>query len=150
MPNPDEPRAFWSFVASLRVTAANVERAREAFAASGIDRKWTEAGLAQGYAAAWGRWIWPTGLIGPMRPMAHGFTLSITRGLVASAPDLARFSIALDDGRLLSEASKAEAWRRPLARDGTLLPYALGWFFQHVRGLQVVWHYGHGFESSSP
>jgi hypothetical protein len=93
-PNPDEPRAFWSFVASLRVTAADVERAREAFAASGIDRKWTEAGLAQGYAAAGGRWIWPTGLIGPMRPMAHGFTLSTTGGLVASAPDVARFSIA--------------------------------------------------------
>jgi CubicO group peptidase (beta-lactamase class C family) len=81
--------------------------------------------------------------------MAHGFTLSTTGGLVASAPDVARFSIALADGRLLSEASKAEAWRRPLAPDGTLLPYALGWFLQHVRGLQVVWHYGHGFESSS-
>jgi CubicO group peptidase (beta-lactamase class C family) len=33
-PIPDEPRAFWSFVASRRVTAADVERAREAFVAS--------------------------------------------------------------------------------------------------------------------
>ena len=117
--------------------------------ASGIEREPIEAGLAQGYARAWGRWIWPTGLIGPMRAMRHGFTLSATAGLVASAPDVARFSIALDEGRLLNETSRARAWEPPLAPDGRRLPYALGWFVQQSRGHKIVWHYGHGLESSS-
>jgi CubicO group peptidase (beta-lactamase class C family) len=148
-PNPGEPRAFWSLVASVNVTQTDVETSRAAFAASGLEREPIETELAQGYARAWGRWLWPTGLVGPMRPMAHGFTLSTTSGLVSSAPDVARFSVALDQGRLLTEASKAQAWRRPFAPDGTSLPYGLGWFVQHTRGRQIVWHYGHGLESSS-
>jgi len=148
-PNPGDPHEFWSLVASLTVSSADIERGRAAFAASGIEREPIEAALAQGYARAWGRWIWPTGVIGPMRAMPHGFTLSATAGLVASAPDVARFSMALDQGRLLNEASRARAWEPPLAPNGRPLPYAFGWFVQELRGHKVVWHYGHGFESSS-
>jgi CubicO group peptidase (beta-lactamase class C family) len=148
-PNPGEPRAFWSLVASLRLAADEVERGRAAFAASGVDREPIEAALAQGYARAWGRWVWPSGLLGPMRAMPHGFLVSATAGVVASAPDVARFSIALDDGRLLSDSMRARAWRSPVAPDGRSLPYALGWFVQETRGCKVVWHYGHGLESSS-
>src|SRR6185369_15607809 len=117
-PNPGEPHEFWSLVASLTLTSEDIQRGRDACVASGIEREPIEAGLAQGYARAWGRWIWPTGLIGPMRAMPHGFTLSATGGLVASAPDVARFSIALDQGRLLNETSRARAWEPPLAPDG--------------------------------
>jgi CubicO group peptidase (beta-lactamase class C family) len=148
-PNPGEPRAFWSLVASLRLTPGEVERGRAAFAAAGIDRKPIEAALAQGYARAWGRSVWPSGLFGPMRPLPHGFLLSATSGLVASAPDVARFSIALDDGRLLTDTMRARAWQPPIAPDGRSLPYALGWFVQKSRGCKIVWHYGHGLESSS-
>jgi CubicO group peptidase (beta-lactamase class C family) len=148
-PYPGDPQEFWSLIASVHVTAADVERSRASFAATGIDRGPIDAALAQGYTRAWGRSLWPSGLLGPMRPIAHGFTLSATAGLVASAPDVARFSIALDQGRLLNEATQAEAWRRPVAPDGTRLPYALGWFVQDVAGQQVVWHYGHALESSS-
>lgn len=148
-PNPDEPRGFWSLVASLRLSPEDVEQGRAVFAASGIPRAPIEAALAQGYARAWGRWIWPSGLIGPMRPMPHGFTLSTTSGLVASAPDVARFSIALDQGGLLNETTRAWAWTAPLAPDGKPLPYGLGWFVQQHRGYKIVWHYGHGLESSS-
>ena len=148
-PNPADPRGFWSLVASMDVTPADVQRARADFAASGIDRTFIETGLAQGYAPAWGRWIWPSGLAGPMRPMPHGFALSTTAGLVASAPDVVRFSIALDQGLLLDAASKALAWKRALAAGGAPLPYALGWFVQDVGRRRVVWHYGQGLESSS-
>jgi len=148
-PNPGEPRPFWSLFTSVAVSPQDVERSRAAFMASGADRKSIEAGLAQGYARAWGRWIWPTGLVGPMRAMPHGFTLSTTSGLMASATDVTRFSIALDQGLLLDDRMRAEAWKRPLGLDGTPLPYALGWFVQDIRGRQVVWHYGHGLESSS-
>lgn len=148
-PNPGEPRAFWSLVASVDVTPEDVERERAAFAASGVDRERVEAALAQGYARAWGQWIWPTGLLGPMRPMAHGFTLSTTGGLVASAPDVTRFSIALDQGVLLNQGSRALAWEPRRGPDGALMPYALGWFVQEVQGRKVVWHYVHGLESST-
>jgi CubicO group peptidase (beta-lactamase class C family) len=148
-PNPGDPREFWSLVASLRLSAGDTERARAAFAASGLDRGPIEGALAQGYARAWGRWIWPTGLLGPMRPMPHGFTLSTTGGLVASAPDVARFSMAIDDGRLLKETTRALAWQPARSADGTPLPYALGWFVQQHQGRTLVWHYGHGLESSS-
>lgn len=148
-PNPGDPHAFWSVVASVEVTPADVESARAVFAATGIDRGPIEAALAQGYARAWGRSIWPTGLSGPMRPMPHGFTVSTTAGVVASAPDLARFSIALDQGRLLKGETGRLAWTPPLAPDGKRLPYALGWFVQEIDGRTIVWHYGHGLESSA-
>jgi CubicO group peptidase (beta-lactamase class C family) len=148
-PNPGDPRGFWSLFVSLAPTSEDIERGRAVFAASGLDRGPIEAALAQGYARAWGRWIWPTGLIGPMRPMPHGFTLSATGGLVASAPDVARLSIALDQGRLLSQTTRTRAWTAAVDPDGRTLPSALGWFIQESRGHRLVWHYGHGLESSS-
>jgi CubicO group peptidase (beta-lactamase class C family) len=148
-PNPGNPRGFRSLFVSLDVSAEDVARARSEFAASGFDRRQIDSALAQGYARSWGRWIWPTGLFGPMRPRPHGFTLSATGGLTASAPDVARFSIALDEGRLLSDAMRTRAWTTASATDGRPLPYALGWFVQQSRGRSLVWHYGHGLESSS-
>lgn len=148
-PNPGDPRGFRSLVGSLTVSREDVERARAVFDMAGLARGPIEAALAQGYARAWGRRIWPSGLVGPMRPMPHGFTLSATGGLVASAPDVAAFSMALDQGRLLTDSSRARAWTPPVAPDGRTLPYALGWFVQEARGYRLVWHYGHGFESSS-
>ncbi len=148
-PNPGDPHGFWSLFASLDVSVSDVARARAEFAASGVKRRQIEAAQAQGYARSWGRWIWPTGLVGPMRPLPHGFTLSATSGLAASAPDVARFSMALDQGRLLSDAMRARAWTPPSASDGQPLPYALGWFVQKNRQYDLVWHYGHGLESSS-
>ena len=148
-PNPEDPHGFWSLLASLTVGAQDVEQARAVFAASGLERAPVEAALAQGYARAWGRWIWPTGLLGPMQSLPHGFTLSATSGLVASANDVVRFSMGLDQGRLLTQSARAEAWHVAVAPDGRSLPYALGWFVQNARGHRLVWHYGHGLESSS-
>ena len=37
----------------------------------------------------------------------------------------------------------------PWSADGKPLPYALGWFVQKNRGYELLWHYGHGLESSS-
>jgi CubicO group peptidase (beta-lactamase class C family) len=148
-PNPGDPHGVRSLLLSLDVNREDIEHARKDFAASGLERRPIEAALAQGYARSWGRWVWPTGLFGPMRPLAHGFTLSATSGLAASAPDVARFSMALDDGRLLSDEMRARSWTAPSASDGKPLPYALGWFVQKNRGNKLVWHYGHGLESSS-
>lgn len=63
-------------------------------------------------------------------------------GVVSTAMDLARFDLALDDGRLLSEASRAEMWRPGRSPSGDVLPYGIGWFVQEVDGRRVVWHAG--------
>jgi hypothetical protein len=141
--------AVLSLVVSLRLSPEDIEEGRAVFAASGIARAPIEATLAQGYLWAWGRWIRPSGLTGPMRPMPHGLTLFPTSGLIASAPDVARFSIELDQGGLLNQTTRALAWTAPLAPDGNPLPYGLGWFVQQHRGYKIVGRYGDGLESSS-
>lgn len=55
--------------------------------------------------------------------------------------DLARFDLALDEGKLLSPASREAMWT-PRVVDGRPLPYALGWFVEELAGRKVLWHYG--------
>lgn len=63
-------------------------------------------------------------------------------GVVSTVVDLARFDLALDEGRLLTEASKAEMWRPGRSASGAALPYGIGWFAQEVDGRRAVWHTG--------
>jgi CubicO group peptidase (beta-lactamase class C family) len=63
-------------------------------------------------------------------------------GLVSTAADMARFSIALDDGRLLQERSVERMFSPAVSPAGAPLPYALGWFVQEVNGRKLAWHYG--------
>lgn len=63
-------------------------------------------------------------------------------GVIASAMDLARFDIALSEGRLLSDASRALMWEPTRATDGSPLPYGIGWFVSSWRGHRVAWHTG--------
>lgn len=63
-------------------------------------------------------------------------------GVISTVADLARFDIALDEGRLISEASKAEMWRAGRSPSGAVLPYGIGWYVQQVDGRRAVWHTG--------
>jgi len=63
-------------------------------------------------------------------------------GVVSTVTDLARFDLALDGGRLLTEASRAQMWRAGCSSSGAVLPYGIGWFVQRVEGRRVVWHSG--------
>jgi CubicO group peptidase (beta-lactamase class C family) len=132
----------------LEETAPNPE-AESAFAASGLDREAIERQMAAGYAPAWGRGFWPSGLAGPIRPMEHPTSFHPAAGLVSSAIDIARFSIAFDEGKLLSEPMRELALRPIVTPSGERLPYTLGWFVQEHRGVTLVWHYGHWFSSSA-
>ena len=120
-PNPREvDRAACMAQISLRLLGAcgteqQAERARATSGASGLDRGSLDAKLAIGYARQWGRQLWPAGLAGPMRPEQHLTDLFASAGLVASAGDVARFSMALDEGRLL-KASTLERAYVPRAR----------------------------------
>lgn len=63
-------------------------------------------------------------------------------GVVSTVLDLARFDIALDDGRLISAASREEMWRPGRSPSGAVLPYGIGWYTEQVDGRRVVWHTG--------
>jgi CubicO group peptidase (beta-lactamase class C family) len=56
--------------------------------------------------------------------------------------DLARFDIALTQGRLLSPAFREQMWTPGRTPSGDVLPYGLGWFVADVAGRRLVWHTG--------
>src|SRR5262249_1393473 len=109
------------------------------FEQSGLDYKTLEGPLAMGYRR---------NDQGEMVPMAHPTYLFASAGLVASAPDVAGFSIALDQGRLLKPDTLTRAWTRGRLQSGAEFPYGLGWFVQTYQGMKLVWHFGQGYESS--
>jgi CubicO group peptidase (beta-lactamase class C family) len=63
-------------------------------------------------------------------------------GVIASAMDLARFDIALTQGRLLSPASLRTMWTPGRSPAGAVLPYGLGWFIAAPAGERLIWHTG--------
>jgi CubicO group peptidase (beta-lactamase class C family) len=133
----------------LGQTAPNPHDAGGALANAGLERAPIERKLVKEYARAWGRTLWPSGLFGPMREIAPPTSFHAAAGLVASAPDVARFSTALDSGELLGEEMHDLSMRPVVTPSGEVLPYAHGWFVQEHEGLTLVWHHGHWFGSSS-
>jgi CubicO group peptidase (beta-lactamase class C family) len=111
------------------------------FEYSGLDYKTLEEPLAMGYQRS--------AVTGMMEPTPHPTYLFAAAGLVASAPDVARFSIALDRGILLKDSTRALAWTPGRLSSSIECPYGLGWFVQSIHGTKVVWHFGHNPESSS-
>lgn len=63
-------------------------------------------------------------------------------GVISTAMDLARFDIALDQGRLISTASRAAMWSAGRSPSGSALPYGLGWFVQDFGDEKLLWHTG--------
>lgn len=68
--------------------------------------------------------------------------LNASSGIIASALDLARFSIALDQGEILSAQMREVMWTPPKDLDGQASPYAYGWYVQNWQGHRLVWHGG--------
>ena len=91
-----------------------------------------------------------------MRRMARGYELrgsdvvqvelpryfGTAAGLVASAEDYANYSIAIDQGRFLSEETWDSVFTPAVSNGGVTLPYALGWFIYRYQGVELQWHYG--------
>lgn len=68
--------------------------------------------------------------------------MNASSGIIASARSLADYSLALDQGRILSPALRATMWTPPTDPDGKPAGYAYGWWTQSWRGQQLVWHGG--------
>lgn len=68
--------------------------------------------------------------------------LNASSGIIASALDLADYSMALDQGKILPTALVERMWTPPLDVDGQPAPYAYGWYVQDWQGHRLVWHGG--------
>jgi len=73
------------------------------------------------------------------RPDRH---LAGGAGIVSTVEDLARYDIALDSGALASKAVMEKLFTPAKTPDGTVLPYAFGWYVQEYRGEKLYWHSG--------
>jgi CubicO group peptidase (beta-lactamase class C family) len=74
----------------------------------------------------------------PLGPQGDG----AAGGVISTVLDLARFDVALDEGRLISDSSKEEMWRPGRSTSGEVLPYGIGWYVEEVDGRRAVWHTG--------
>ncbi|MGI9077497.1 MAG: serine hydrolase domain-containing protein [Gemmatimonadaceae bacterium] len=63
-------------------------------------------------------------------------------GVIASAMDLARFDVALSNGRLLSSEWRSKLWDSSVTPGGAVLPYGLGWFLAEDSARRLAWHTG--------
>lgn len=90
--------------------------------------------MAQGYG------VTPEG--GLVRRPRPGRFLAGGAGVVSTVEDLARFDIALDTGVLGGPELMRQLFTPAVAPDGTVLPYAYGWYVQQYRGETLYWHSG--------
>ena len=63
-------------------------------------------------------------------------------GLFSSAADLARFVVAMDEGKLLKSTALDAMWQRPQLSNGSQGDFAIGWTASTYRGRKTVGHSG--------
>ena len=114
----------------LNRTAPNPRHAD--FDLTGLDRGEFMAQMAAGYDLRDGRVV----------PVAHSSYFGTAAGLVASVDDMARFSIAIDEGRFLEPGTWDSVFTPAVSNDGVTLPYGFGWFICEHEGARLQWHYG--------
>ena len=122
----------------LRRTAPN-PRQPGPFALTGLDRNQFLAEMATGYQVEGSRVV----------AAEHPSYFGTAAGLVASAEDVATFSIAIDQGRFLSPETWEQVFTPATSNAGATLPYGLGWFIQEYQGVMLQWHYGYWTTNSS-
>ena len=86
---------------------------------------------------------------GGVQAKQHPEYFGSAAGLVASAEDVATFSLAIDEGQFLSEDTWVDVFTPATSNSGETLPYGLGWFIQEYEGAHLQWHYGHWTTNSS-
>ncbi|HJU75986.1 MAG TPA: serine hydrolase domain-containing protein [Gemmatimonadaceae bacterium] len=115
----------------LEHTAPNVDD-QTAFAFTRRDAGVFRANMAKPYTLSGGSVV----------PSRYPGYFGTAAGMIASATDVARFSLALDAGTLLRAAMRDSMYTPPRTSNGTALPYALGCFSQMYNGVRIVWGYG--------
>jgi CubicO group peptidase (beta-lactamase class C family) len=68
--------------------------------------------------------------------------LNASSGIIAGVLGLAKYSIALDQGKILPPELLERMWAPPIMSDGKPAAYAYGWWVQEWQGHKLVWHGG--------
>ena len=74
---------------------------------------------------------------------------SVSAGLISTVLDMAKYDIAIDQGKFLSKETQQLAFTPAVSTKGESLPYGLGWFTQDFQGTKFLWHYGYWTGNSS-
>lgn len=123
---------------TLTNTAPNPEQPA-AFSQTGFNRDHFVERMAAGYELRGSQLL----------PRPHETYFGASAGLVASAEDMAEFSLAIDEGRFLDADTWREVFTPATSNSGATLPYGYGWFIQEYQGETLQWHYGHWTTNSS-
>ncbi|UCC71470.1 MAG: beta-lactamase family protein [Gemmatimonadota bacterium] len=110
-----------------------------AFYLTGLDRDAFVAEMAAGYELRGSE----------VYPMGQPTHFSSAAGLVASAEDVATFSLAIDDGQFLEPETWGSVFTPAVSNTGETLPYGFGWFIHYHEGAKLEWHYGYWDSNSS-
>jgi CubicO group peptidase (beta-lactamase class C family) len=121
----------------LGLTAPNT--GSPAFVASGKSRTDYTPRVATGYT-------WNTGAYA-VTPYPTYF--GSAAGLMSTAIDYAKFSMAIDHDLLLKPETKTLAFTPVRSPGGQAFPYGLGWFSTMYAGERIIWHYGYWTANSS-
>jgi CubicO group peptidase (beta-lactamase class C family) len=122
----------------LNNTAPNVRDSHD-FNQTGLDRNAFIANMQAGYELR-GSEVVPVDL-----PTYFG----TAAGLISSAEDYARYSIAIDQGLFLEPATWDSVFTPAVSNSGGTLPYGIGWFIYEYQGVTLQWHYGYWTGNSS-
>jgi len=120
----------------LRHTAPNPNH--PAFYRTGLDHDAFIAEMAAGYE-----------LRDSVHRIAQPTYFGAAAGLVASAEDMATYSLAIDEGRFLEPETWDSVFTPAVSNTGQTLPYGLGWFIHYHQGVKLEWHYGYWDSNSS-
>ena len=81
--------------------------------------------------------------------IAYPQGFSVSAGLISTVLDMAKYDIAIDQGKFLTKETQQLAFTPTVSTKGESLPYGLGWFTQDFQGTKFLWHYGFWTGNSS-
>jgi CubicO group peptidase (beta-lactamase class C family) len=69
--------------------------------------------------------------------------LSASAGMISTVIDIAKFDVTMDRDLIVSQSTREMMHSPTISIYGQALPYGIGWFVQHYKGIKLIWHYGH-------
>jgi CubicO group peptidase (beta-lactamase class C family) len=79
----------------------------------------------------------------PVLSVSPNPEMNASSGIIASTESLVRYSIALDQGSILTPDLREKMWTPPIDKaTGQPAPYAYGWYVESWKNNRLVWHSG--------
>lgn len=79
---------------------------------------------------------------GKLEPVRFRYGFNPAAGIMSSVSDLALYTVAIDERRILSDSSWQQMTTPYVTPKGKPIQYGLGWFVKTYRGMKLLWHTG--------